>query len=183
MPTLEEDNLAIARANKHEYDDDSPLEIIHNMRNKLNMKISDQWMSQWEPYVRDGEDLPLAAFIGSNIANYAQFGVSKPKPWRNDDPTARTRNTQAEVAVNPVKLKKMPLPEVSKRRKSPAVDLINKEGCGVSEVKKARVVNGKDALEGAYPWMVALLKNGDSWCGGTIINERWVVTAGHCFMM
>ena len=33
------------------------------------------------------------------------------------------------------------------------------------------------------PWHVVIYKNGTNICGGTIISERVVVTAAHCFLM
>ena len=48
----------------------------------------------------------------------------------------------------------------------------------------ARVINGSDADEGEWPWMVALLKENSRglWhiCGGALIGSQYVVTAAHC---
>ena len=51
-----------------------------------------------------------------------------------------------------------------------------------TEEDKYRIVNGKKALKGSSPWMARLwhrdyLKH---FCGGSLINNRWVVTAAHC---
>ncbi|XP_022377028.1 coagulation factor IX isoform X2 [Enhydra lutris kenyoni] len=43
-----------------------------------------------------------------------------------------------------------------------------------------RVVGGKDAKPGQFPWQVLLNGKIDAFCGGSIINEKWVVTAAHC---
>ncbi|XP_053555218.1 coagulation factor IX isoform X2 [Bombina bombina] len=45
-----------------------------------------------------------------------------------------------------------------------------------------RIVGGTDSLKGEFPWQVHLVnKNGAGFCGGSIVNEKWVVTAAHCF--
>lgn len=53
---------------------------------------------------------------------------------------------------------------------------------------QAKIVNGALAAPGAYPWQVSL---GVSWiadpyqahfCGGSVFNETWIVTAAHCLV-
>ncbi len=50
------------------------------------------------------------------------------------------------------------------------------------------IISGTDAEPGAWPWMVALVQAGVSnthdgqFCGGSLINPRWVLTAAHCFL-
>ncbi|XP_040190118.1 chymotrypsin A-like isoform X2 [Rana temporaria] len=59
-------------------------------------------------------------------------------------------------------------------------------GCGVPAISPlisgyARVVNGENAVSGSWPWQVSLQDyTGFHYCGGSIINSLWVVTAAHC---
>lgn len=49
----------------------------------------------------------------------------------------------------------------------------------------ARIINGEDAKEGDWPWQVALKRRSADGkysfvCGGSVIAEHWILTAGHC---
>lgn len=53
------------------------------------------------------------------------------------------------------------------------------EECGIGTNK--RIVGGSDATLKAWPWMVALLNHKKKfYCGGALINNRYVLTAAHC---
>ncbi|XP_032892385.1 chymotrypsin B-like [Amblyraja radiata] len=60
------------------------------------------------------------------------------------------------------------------------------QSCGVPAISPvisgyARIVNGETAVPGSWPWQVSMQQtNGFHFCGGSLINENWVITAAHC---
>uniref|UniRef100_A0A671M026 Coagulation factor IX n=1 Tax=Sinocyclocheilus anshuiensis TaxID=1608454 RepID=A0A671M026_9TELE len=49
---------------------------------------------------------------------------------------------------------------------------------------KSRIVGGNPALPGEIPWQVALVARSTHqiFCGGSILNQLWVITAAHCLV-
>lgn len=45
-----------------------------------------------------------------------------------------------------------------------------------------RIIGGETTEYGEFPWMIHIYENRERKCGGTLIHEKWVLSAAHCFM-
>lgn len=47
--------------------------------------------------------------------------------------------------------------------------------------QSGKVEGGQEAEPGQYPWMAALLRNGQQqFCGGVLLDSTHILTAAHC---
>lgn len=54
--------------------------------------------------------------------------------------------------------------------------------CGRPSIVENRIVGGKDASDGAWPWQVDVqTASAGHICGGSIITQSWILSAAHCF--
>ncbi|XP_017583191.1 hepatocyte growth factor activator isoform X2 [Corvus cornix cornix] len=77
----------------------------------------------------------------------------------------------------------------SRERRPPIPDKVDssagtKRPCGRRHKKRSfvrpRIVGGSSSLPGSHPWTAAIYI-GESFCGGSLVQTCWVVSAAHCF--
>ena len=51
---------------------------------------------------------------------------------------------------------------------------------GNDNISVSRIVNGNDAEDNEWPWIAALMNNGRQFCGGSLIDDKHILTAAHC---
>ena len=50
-------------------------------------------------------------------------------------------------------------------------------------MRSKRITGGHETEVNEYPWMAFVLTSHGSMCGGSLISDRWVITAAHCAMV
>lgn len=66
--------------------------------------------------------------------------------------------------------------------------------CGVantnvmqSNSENNKIVGGEETAPNEFPWqallVVKIVDNEDKICGGSLINDQWILTAAHCLLL
>ena len=65
----------------------------------------------------------------------------------------------------------------------PVIFYDSPDASATDEANVARIVGGESAQPYSWPWIVSVrLDFLEHICGGSIINEEWILTAAHCFL-
>ncbi|XP_048189796.1 complement factor I [Perognathus longimembris pacificus] len=92
---------------------------------------------------------------------------------------SRLPETQEEKEIEEIELLTPGMDVERKLTKS----LLPKMSCGVkrnTHIRRKRVVGGKPAQAGDFPWQVAIKDDEKISCGGIYIGGCWILTAAHC---
>lgn len=105
-----------------------------------------------------------------------QCYTSSSKCCKKADSTIVTQKPTTKPTTKPV---------TAKPTSSTGTGSITDGKCGVTKYDLAyednRIVGGKTAKQGQFPWQVQVQKYNSHWCGGTLLDDQWVVSAAHCF--
>merc|ERR1712038_1030797 len=64
---------------------------------------------------------------------------------------------------------------------SPTSSPTSGSGCKCGLEKTSRIVGGSEVNPAnKYPWMAALVRDGNQFCGGTLVASKYVISAAHC---
>ncbi|XP_022127727.2 serine proteinase stubble isoform X1 [Pieris rapae] len=124
--------------------------------------------------------------------------ITKPRPnWEKPGkpkPTKKFTTTTSKPHKNYQKPKDPMLNMINKTEDTTAPSIQTTAAttsveCGVTSMwprPDSRIMGGKDSTFGRWPWQVSVRRNSffgfssTHRCGGAIINEGWIATAGHC---
>ncbi|KAF5280670.1 hypothetical protein FQA39_LY05318 [Lamprigera yunnana] len=130
---------------------------------------------------------PIQLTTNKNIVKFSSKPTripttSRPKPTQHHFANANTEATSVKVSLPPDMAPTSTFSSVSASTSETG-------GCGLPPLfphPQTRIVGGKNAPFGRWPWQVSVRRtsffgfSSTHRCGGAILNENWIATAGHC---
>ena len=95
----------------------------------------------------------------------------KPQPWPK--PTKTPKTTEATTTTTTTTT------STTSTTTTTTTTADRTKFCG--KVAMSRISHGQSTTIEKYPWTVSLqFPKGNHYCGAALINEQWLLTAGHC---
>ncbi|XP_063978657.1 serine proteinase stubble-like isoform X1 [Diachasmimorpha longicaudata] len=138
-------------------------------------------------YPLNNQELP-----STSMTTVVRTTPSTPKTTKPTLPPSTVSTTvSTTTTTEPVTTRKNPMGSVPTVSAVPANSDNGKERaqCGVPPLfprPETRIVGGKAAPFGRWPWQVSVRRtsffgfSSTHRCGGAVLNENWIATAGHC---
>uniref|UniRef100_A0A8D9F2W7 Serine protease nudel n=1 Tax=Cacopsylla melanoneura TaxID=428564 RepID=A0A8D9F2W7_9HEMI len=145
-------------------------EMDHAYRNALNEFGNVEHPTQY--YVRSKRDLssPMRKPHGNNARDSGKGLTGNARDFSGNPKSSRSpkQTKQAPRSIRDAI-------RITRDMTEPTID-----ASGTPMLTSGRVVGGKKSQPGAWPWLIALYRDGFFHCGGVILDESWVMTAAHC---
>ncbi|CAG9860824.1 unnamed protein product [Phyllotreta striolata] len=129
---------------------------------------------------------PLQSLPDKYFTKYT-VKVSKPTTTKRPQVSTKPQTLSAE-RVTPIPTT-IHVPTVSNTVTSISSAANEEIACGIPQMytkPQTRIVGGKNAPFGRWPWQVSIRRtsffgfSSTHRCGGAVLNENWIATAGHC---
>ncbi|KAK2721771.1 hypothetical protein QYM36_003923 [Artemia franciscana] len=137
----------------------------------------------------------LCGYFGTNFVGYYCCPIPGARPQQVPQVSIHTARPQQIIPAKPLAsstLKQINNEGSNKDKVTESVGgilkikatspSVNSKWCGLSNVTDTRIIGGKEAIVGEWPW-AALLKDITSealFCGGALITNQHILTAAHC---
>ncbi|KAM7154558.1 transmembrane protease serine 11B-like isoform 1-T2 [Molossus nigricans] len=160
-------------------------QISRNLSKDIETKMFDEFQNSniYKEYINSQVIKLLPYPNGSNVQLHLTFKF----------PPAKREVIKAEIKAILLKMLKdnmaswhavpasVKLMEISKTN----AEMLTNKCCGrqlVSTIGAGnRIVNGRNALTGVWPWQASMKWKGQHHCGASLISSRWLLSAAHCF--
>lgn len=124
-------------------------------------------------------DLEIPVSNATSTSNSGNLGIFSQRHVRSiHDEAPQSMDVESIRSYEREKDSRMDIMKSAFKTMSDGEDIINKQ----RQVREGegRVVGGQASQPGAWPWVVALYRDGDFHCGGVLLDDSWVMTAAHC---